>query len=111
MNDPRVKKLKQLTGTMKTARAEMAAGQGSLACLTGVVLAVYSQVDDMRDRWEAEDKRAFRLFDEAMKQQGQASIEDYDGVAGKFSFDESGDIWASFNLQIIKEGKFLPYDN
>ena len=81
MNDPRVKKLKQLTGTMKTARAEMAAGQGSLACLTGVVLAVYSQVDDMRDRWEAEDKRAFRLFDEAMKQQGQASIEDYDGVA------------------------------
>ncbi len=49
-------------------------------------------------------------YDTDCIKEGLFKIKDYDGVAGKVSFDENGDISASFNLQIIKDGKFLPYN-
>lgn len=36
-------------------------------------------------------------------------VKDYHGVSGVFSFDRNGDISAEFNLQTVKNGKFVTY--
>ncbi len=37
------------------------------------------------------------------------NIQNYNGVSGIFSFDHNGDVSAEFNLQVIKNGKFVTY--
>lgn len=42
-------------------------------------------------------------------QKAMATIKDYDGVTGKFSFDENGDVMKDMSLFIIKRGQFQPF--
>ena len=37
-------------------------------------------------------------------------IKDYDGVSGKFSFDENGDVDREMTLFTIKNGQFVPFN-
>lgn len=59
----------------------MAAGGPSLTCITGVVLATYSQTDEMKERWKKADEAAFVAFEKAIAGGGEYSIEDYEGLA------------------------------
>lgn len=82
MTDPRIEGLGRLTASLKTARAEMAAGQPSLACLIGVMAVVYQQADEMRSRWKGADLAAFEAMKEALAEhQDEYSIEDYEEAA------------------------------
>ena len=84
MNDDIVANLRRLDGSLKAARAEMAQGQPSVACLMGVIYAVYSQADDMRDRWHAQDMEAFTAFERKIAERGgPLSVEDYDALAAE----------------------------
>lgn len=37
------------------------------------------------------------------------NINNYDGASGRITFDRNGDIVSGFNLQIIRNGKFIPF--
>ena len=82
MTDSRLKILGRMSASLRTARAEMARGEPSLACLIGVVAAVYSQIDTVKDRWKAADLAAYEAMRKALiAKQDEYSIEDYDTAA------------------------------
>jgi ABC-type branched-subunit amino acid transport system substrate-binding protein len=38
------------------------------------------------------------------------SVKDYEGVTGKFSFDEHGDVHKEMAIFTVKAGQFVPYE-
>lgn len=38
-----------------------------------------------------------------------SNLKDYDGVSGKISFDENGDVVRPFELKQVRDGKIIPY--
>jgi branched-chain amino acid transport system substrate-binding protein len=56
------------------------------------------------EKLHAKDRLSGEMIQEVM-----ACIKDYDGVTGKFSFDENGDVKRKIVLFTIKNGQFIPF--